>query len=107
MQTPLLLRYRHLDSSPALDARVRELTERLERFHARIIRCEVTIEAPPAHQHKGGPFAVRIQVTISGGVINANSAHAVRPQHADVYAALRDAFGSVKRQLQTEAEASA
>lgn len=103
MQTPLSLTYRHIDSSPALAARVRELAERLERFHSRIIRCEVAIEAPPAHHHKGGAFAVKVQVTIPGGVINANSAHAARPQHVDVYVALGDAFDSIKRQLQAEA----
>jgi ribosomal subunit interface protein len=100
---PLHLTYRHLDASPALAARVRELAGKLERFHSRIIRCDVTIEAPSAHHHKRGAFAVRVQVTIPGGVLNANSAHAAQPEHVDAYAALRDAFDNIKRQLQAEA----
>lgn len=100
MQTPLRLTFRHIDSSPALEARVRDLTARLERFHDHIIGCQVVIEAPPGHAGKGGPFAVKIEVTVPGGAINVNSAHALRPEHADVYVALRDAFDSVKRQLQ-------
>jgi ribosomal subunit interface protein len=102
MQKPLCLTFRHLDRSAALEERVRELTDRLERFHRSIISCGVTIEAPPAHRHKGGPFAVKVELTIPGSVINVNSAHAVQPQHADVYVALRDAFDSVKRQLQDD-----
>jgi ribosomal subunit interface protein len=102
MQTPLSLTFRHLDSSAAVAARVRELVERLERFHYRIISCDVIVEAPPTHQHKGSPFAVKVELTIPGGVINANSAHGAQPEHADVYVALRDAFDSVKRQLQDE-----
>jgi ribosomal subunit interface protein len=105
MQTPLQVTYRHLDSSPALSARVRELAERLERFHSRIMRCDVTIEAPAGHHRKGEPFAVKVQLMIPGGVINANSAHAPRPQHSDVYVALRDVFDNIKRQLQAEAPA--
>jgi ribosome-associated translation inhibitor RaiA len=104
MSTPLFLTYRHLDSSPALGARVRELAGKLERFNNRILRCDVTIESPPGHRHKGGAFAVKVQVTIPGGVINANTAHGSRPQHADVFVALSDAFDSVKRQLQAEAQ---
>jgi ribosomal subunit interface protein len=100
MQTPLRLTFRHLDSSQAIEARVRDLTARLERFHDRIIGCRVVIEAPPGHSGKGGPFAVKVEVTVPGGAINANSAHAPHPEHADVYVALRDAFDAVTRQLQ-------
>ena len=100
MQTPLSLTFRHLDHSLAVEARVRELVARLERFHDRIISCKVVIEAPPAHQHQGGPFAAKIELTIPGEVINVNSAHKARPEHADVYVALRDAFDDIKRQLQ-------
>ena len=100
MQTPLRLTFRHVDSSQAIEARVRELTARLERFHDRIIGCRVVIEAPPRHSGKGGPFAVKVEVTVPGGAINANSAHALHPEHADVSVALRDAFDSVTRQLQ-------
>lgn len=103
MQTPLRLTFRHLDSSTALEARVRDLAARLERFHDRIIGCQVVIEAPPGHSSKGGPFTVKIEVTVPGGAINANSAHALHPEHADVYVALRDAFDSVARQLQNYA----
>lgn len=100
MQTPLRLTFRHVDSSPALEARVRDLAARLERFHDRIISCQVVIEAPSGHRRKGGPFTVKVEVTVPGGAINVNSAHAIHPEHADVYVALRDAFDGVARQLQ-------
>jgi ribosomal subunit interface protein len=99
MQTPLRLTFRHVDSSQAIETRVRELTARLGRFHDRIIDCRVVIEAPPGHSGKGGPFTVKVEVTVPGGAINANSAHALHPEHTDVYVALRDAFDAVTRQL--------
>jgi ribosomal subunit interface protein len=100
MQTPLQITFRHLDSSAALEARIREHVERLERFHDRITGCHVVVEAPPAHRNKGAPFDVKIDVSVPGSEIAVRSRHAEREEHMDVYVALRDAFDSVRRLLQ-------
>ena len=39
MQTPLRIAFRHMPPSPAVEARVREHVDRLERFHSRITGC--------------------------------------------------------------------
>ncbi len=39
MKIPLQITFRDFDSSPAVDARVREEVDKLERFHPNIISC--------------------------------------------------------------------
>jgi ribosome-associated translation inhibitor RaiA len=56
MQTPLRITFRHMRTSPAVEALVREHVERLERFHDRITGCHVVVEAPPAHRNKGADY---------------------------------------------------
>ena len=103
MQTPLRITFRHMESSAAVEARVREHVARLERFHDRITGCHVVIEAPPAHRNKGAPFDVRIDLTVPGGQIVVRGERAEHGAHQDVYVALRDAFDSLRRQLQDHA----
>lgn len=103
MQTPLRVTFRHLQPSPAVEARVREHVERLERFHQRITGCQVIVEAPAAHHHNGAPFNVKIALSLPGAEINVHSQHSDDTAHADVYVALRDAFDVVKRCLKDHA----
>jgi ribosomal subunit interface protein len=99
MQTSLRITFRHMEPSPAVAARVREHVDHLERFHERITRCHVIIEAPPAHRRHGAPFDVTVDLTIPGREVAVRTGHAEREAHADVYVAVRDAFDSIKRQL--------
>ena len=103
MQTPLRIAFRHMPPSPAVEARIREHVDRLERFHNRITGCHVVIETPAAHRHKGAPFDVKIELTVPGGDISVRSERAEHEAHADVYVALRDAFDSARRRLQDHA----
>lgn len=100
MQTPLRITFRGMEHSPAVEARVREHVDRLERFHDRITGCHVIVEAPPGHRHKGAPFDVKIDLTVPGREIAVRSERAEHETHMDVYVALRDAFDSARRLLQ-------
>lgn len=100
MQTPLRITFRHMPSSPAVEARIREHIDRLERFHDGITGCHVVIEAPPAHRNKGAPFDVKIDMTVPGREIAVRSERAENEAHTDVYVALRDAFDAARRLLQ-------
>jgi ribosome-associated translation inhibitor RaiA len=103
MQTPLQITVRHLQPSPAVEARVREYVERLERFHQRITGCQVIVEAPAAHRHKGAPFNIKIALSLPAAEINVHSERSDDAAHTDVYVALRDAFAIVKRCLKDHA----
>ena len=96
MQSPFQITFRHMDSSSAVTARVRE---HLERFHGRITSGQVVVEAPPGHQRNGAPFQIKIDLAMPGHEVHVRSECAEGDSHADVYVALRDAFDSAKRQL--------
>jgi cold shock CspA family protein/ribosome-associated translation inhibitor RaiA len=89
-----------MEPSPALEARVRELAARLEKFSAGIMHCHVIVEAPPKHQHQGGLFEVRIDLTVPEKQIAIRRSHPIRHSHEDAYVALRDAFRAARRQLE-------
>ncbi len=99
MQIPVRITFRHMDTSARVEARVRELAEKLTRISDKILDCHVTIEAPAAHHHKGSPYSVRIDLTEPGGHLTALKGHDSHPEHQDVYVALRDAFDAIRRQL--------
>jgi cold shock CspA family protein/ribosome-associated translation inhibitor RaiA len=100
VQLPLQITFRHMEPSPALEARIRELAGRLEKFSAGIMHCHVIVEAPPKHQHQGGLFEVRIDLTVPDRQIAIRRSHPARHSHEDAYVALRDAFRAARRKLE-------
>ena len=100
MNLPLQIVFRHMESSAALEARIRALASRLDRFSAHIMRCHVTVEAPHQHQHQGNLFDVKIDITVPDAEISIQRAHPRDHAHEDPYVALRDAFRAARRKLQ-------
>lgn len=100
MQLPLKITFRHVDHSPALENRIRELAARLDRFSAHIMSCHVTVEAPHKHQHQGQLYDVRIDIAVPGNEIAIRRTRPVDHAHEDPYVALRDAFNAARRKLQ-------
>jgi cold shock CspA family protein len=100
MQLPLQIVFRHMEPSPALETRIRELAARLDRFSPHIMRCQVTVEAPHQHHHQGQLFDVRIEITTPGNVIAIQRARPNDHAHEDPHVALRDAFRAARRKLQ-------
>lgn len=107
MQLPLVISFKGLASSPAVEARIRSEAEKLERFHGRITSCRVTVEEPHRHSQHGRLFHVRIQIVVPGRqdlvVKRAPSQHQA---HEDPYVAIRDAFDAARRQLQDHVRVS-
>jgi ribosomal subunit interface protein len=94
MQLPLQITIRDFSHSPALSSRIREKAEKLEELHAGIVSCRVTVEELGKHQRNGHRFRVRIDVRVPGKEMVANH------EDEDPYVALREAFDSVRRQLE-------
>jgi cold shock CspA family protein/ribosome-associated translation inhibitor RaiA len=100
MAIPLKVTSRHELASPALEARIRKLAERLERFSQHILHCEVIV-ATSSHRHRqGNLFDIRIEMTAPATHISVQRAGPHDPSHQDPYVALRDAFAAARRQLQ-------
>jgi ribosome-associated translation inhibitor RaiA len=100
MPSPITLTFRHTDHSSALEARARELGERLQRYGERITQCHMTIEGSRGGHGSGTPFVVQIDLAVPGAQIHADSLQMDGAGHRDIYLALRDAFNNAKRQLQ-------
>lgn len=100
MKLPLEITFLHVEPSAALEARIRKLASRLEKFSAQIMRCHVVVEAPSQHSHQGGLFGFRISITVPGDEIAIRRAHPGTHSHEDPYVALRDAFRAARRKLE-------
>lgn len=103
MDEPLKITYRGIDPSPAVEAKVRERMERLERFYDGIIGCHVTIESPHRQHHKGNVYGVRIDLAVKGGELLAGREPGRDHKHEDLYVAIRDAFDAARRRVQDHA----
>jgi ribosomal subunit interface protein len=101
MRIPVEITFRHMEPSPAVEARIREKAEKLDRFYESVMALRVAVEAPHEHKSQGKLFHVRIDLTVPGGELVVSKGHHHQSQaHEDVYVALRDAFDVAKRQLE-------
>lgn len=95
MQIPLQITFHEVNHSDALETHIREKAAKLENFYSSLIGCNVVVEQPGKHKHKGTPFNIRIDLSVPGGEIVVD-----RQQNEDVYVALRDAFDAARRKLE-------
>jgi len=95
-----------MESSAALEARIRGRAEKLEQYHDRITSCRVVVEAPHRHSRKGKVYLVTVDVTVPGAELVVNTKKRHHPSHTDVYVAVRDAFNAMTRQLEDHARAA-
>ena len=100
MKKPLEVTFRHMDASPALEKVVRQRVEKLEKFCDQIIGCHVVIESPHKHHQKGNLHHLRIKLTVPGDEIVVQRSPDDNKSHEDPYVVVRDAFDSVRRQLE-------
>ena len=100
MQTPLQISFRHMDTSDAVEARIRSRIEELERFFDRIISCRVVVECRHPRQHQGNLFRVRVDLKVPGHEIVVGRDPEAHHAHEDVHVAIRDAFDATRRLLE-------
>jgi len=100
MQQPLQITFRHMEPSTALEAKIRERTEELERFHDRITGCHVVVEAVQQRHQQGNLYRVGIDLTVPGGELAVNRSPGEHQAHQDAYVAVRDSFDALRRKLE-------
>lgn len=100
MQTEPRIAFQNMDSSPALEADIRQRVAKLEDFHPRMIGCSVVVQAPHRHSHKGRIYEVRIDLSIPGEDIAVARESGLNHAHEDIHVALRDAFDAARRLLE-------
>jgi ribosome-associated translation inhibitor RaiA len=97
---PVQITFRHMETSAAVETRVRELASHLGVFSDKITSCRVVVDSPHRHHHQGKVFNVKVQLALPGEDVVVDMERPDRPGHDDVYVVLRDAFDAAKRQLQ-------
>jgi len=100
MQRPLEIRFRKMDPSPAIEARIRRKAAALERFSGRVTGCRVTVEREHGHHRQGNLFRVRVEIDAPGKELAVTQTGPGDHAHEDVYVALRDAFNAAARRLE-------
>jgi ribosomal subunit interface protein len=100
MQLPPQITFRNMTRSPAIEANVLEHLGKLEKFSDRIMSCSVAIEALHKHHRQGNHYHVRIDLRVPGGELVTSRQADEHHAYTDAYVAIRDAFGSLRRQLE-------
>lgn len=103
MQSPLQIMFRHMDPSPALEARIRRRVDELDQFFGRITACRVVVERRHHRHAQGNLFEVRVDLVVPGFEVVAGSGSGVNHAHEDAHVAVRDAFDALRRRLEDHA----
>lgn len=88
------IRFIGLEPSDTMAAAAREKAAKLELFCPEILACHIAIELAHKHRQQGRSYAVRLDITLPGRQLTVS-----RVENEDAYVALRDAFDSMKRQV--------
>jgi len=100
MLIPLQITFRNLDRSQAVEASVREHAEKLDKYYDRIMSCRVVIEEQHKHHQHGNHYHVSVDVTVPKAELVASREPDEHHAYTDVYVAIRDAFDTMRRQLE-------
>ncbi|MBT4710726.1 MAG: ribosome-associated translation inhibitor RaiA [Alphaproteobacteria bacterium] len=99
MQVPVQITFRDIPSSEAIEARIHEEAEKLEKIHDNITSCRVVIESPHHSHKKGNLYHTAIYLSVPGGDIEVTKDNRKDRTHEDAYISIRDSFREAARQL--------
>lgn len=96
MKLPFQIQFKGTEASDALESVAIEHLRKLETFAPNLVACRVTISLDQKHKHQGRPFSVHIDLTLAGRELVVS-----KVLNEDPYVALRDAFDTMRRQLES------
>ena len=99
MQQPIQISFHGMETSAALEAKIRERFNELERRCPDVTSCRVTIEKESRNHVKGNLFRVSLVLHRPGRDVVVNRGGPKDRGHEDVYVALRDSFDAAERQV--------
>ncbi|GAB4392134.1 MAG: ribosome-associated translation inhibitor RaiA [Gammaproteobacteria bacterium] len=100
MQLKPRITFRDIPHSAALETHILQKINKLNQFHGRIMHCDVVIEQIQKHKRQGKLYHVNINLTLPGGIEIVVNKPRHKPEYADAYVAIRDAFNAARRRLQ-------
>lgn len=95
MDIPLSISTRRVDLPSALEDLIRRKAAKLERYYDHIVRCDVMVEGPGERHETGGPYWVRLDISVPGAelVINQQKAEELRD-------AIEASFNAAERRVE-------
>lgn len=102
MQTDPTITFRNFDSSPAVERRIREQIVDIEKYHPRIVSCDVVIEMPQKQKVSGRAFEVQIKLGVPGSDIHVSRTVDHSEASENLELAINEAFSAARRQLQDQ-----
>lgn len=100
MKLPLQVVFRNMEPSAAVEAKVRERADELDRIYAHIMSCRVVVEGHHKHHRQGNLYHVRVDLKVPEAEIVVSREPDAHHAHEDVFVAVRDAFDAVRRRLE-------
>lgn len=93
--------FHNIDQSDALTENVNKRIEKLQRFSSDIIGGRVVLDSPHNNHHKGKVFSVTLEIHTANKEVIVKEGKQDKPEHEDIYVAVRDAFNAAERQLKS------
>ena len=100
---PVQITFRHLEASPSVEERVREMAAHLASHHDSITQCHVVIDGQQRRPDRLPLFHIRIELHSPLGNVDISHDPKDLHEHADLDVALRDAFAAARRRLDDHA----
>ncbi|HET8997551.1 MAG TPA: HPF/RaiA family ribosome-associated protein [Acetobacteraceae bacterium] len=104
MDRPLEIAFHNLDSSPTVEAEIRERVDKLATRYRHLTGCRVSVEKLHNQHRTGNLFEVHIVLSVPGrdlAVSREPQKAKQRYAHPDIRSSIRDAFGAAERQLES------
>lgn len=103
MQSEPIITFRHLDPDPEIRAHILERIEELEKYHPRIVSCDVVVSAPQKAHVTGQEYAIRVTIRVPGPDIRVERSLGRSEAVHDINLAVHKAFDAARRQLKEQA----
>lgn len=95
MQRPVQITCHDFSLTEPVEAETRRRAAKLDTYYDNIFGCKVVVEAPVRHHHRGGPFKVRIELSVPG-----NDLVVTHKDGQELSIAICEAFNAIRRQLE-------
>src|SRR5690606_38373289 len=103
MDVPLEIRFHGMDTSEAVEARIRDKVAKLERKYGRLVACRVGIEKPHRQHRTGNLYEVHVELSVPGHdlVVSKEPRTGDQYRNPDINQAVNAAFEAAERRLQS------
>jgi len=104
MQEAPEITFKNMDGSPALEARIRERIDRLERFHHGLIGCRVVVQEAHKSAASGkNPLRIDLEVQIPGDLLHTSGEEEIRATKDNTGNLVTRVFEAMEHQLDAAA----